>query len=272
MSLFAGVTLKVEIEYEEFPAFALNSNTKPDDLQRGYLQLLQAPKDANFTFHVGDEKILAHKNILSVRSTYFANMFESGMRENATHEARITDVEPPVFRAMLEYLYAGLWPKAEMALDLLLLADKYGIDGLKEKCSSILYVDLCSGDALRRGGADSIVEILAVAERLNCKQLTSRARSVLQQNVATLSDADCAKLQEDPKLLFEIFKDACGKLFPREARRNGCGVAGSVGGNWNCYGNDGANGRAPGDGNENGGNGNDAGNGGGNGRGNDNDA
>ena len=54
---------------------------------------------------------MAHKNILSARSTYFAGMFESGMKENLTNKVRVTDAQPEAFKALLKYIYAEIEPK-----------------------------------------------------------------------------------------------------------------------------------------------------------------
>ena len=147
----------------------------------------------------------------------------------------MTDAEPPVFRAMLEFLYAGIWPKAEMAVDVLLLADKYGVDDLKEICWSILFVGLCNGEIFRNGGVKAVLEIHELADRMGQDELRNRARSVIQENVVEeFSEEDRAKLRENPELLFDIFEETCSQLFrpnlkwgPREGEDGSEGDGGS---------------------------------------------
>ena len=209
------MTLTVEVEYavfvvveggdgdEDFP----NQNRKPrNQLQRDYLRLLETSKDSDLTFLIADEKIEAHKNILSVRSTYFANMLESGMEENLSDQVRVTDAEPRVFRAMLEFLYAGIWPPSEMALDALVLADKYGVDDLRRCCLTILYVNLVNGKIFRSKGVDGVVEVLHLAERLEDEELHNRARIFLRRNLHEFVGENRQKLlQNYPEVLFRAF-------------------------------------------------------------------
>ena len=67
-------------------------------------------------------------------------MFDSDVEENIKDEVKVPDVEPEIFRGLLRFLYSGLAPEnvTDKALDLLLAADKYGVDGLKQICEEKL--------------------------------------------------------------------------------------------------------------------------------------
>lgn len=94
-------------------------------------------------FDLGSETVGAHVAVLSARSSVFAAMFQSDMQEAATKRVVVTDIEPPIFKQLLQYMYAGKAPDLrlladEIAQPLLLAADKYDIQDLKDECQMLL--------------------------------------------------------------------------------------------------------------------------------------
>ncbi|GFT05880.1 speckle-type POZ protein-like B [Nephila pilipes] len=113
-------------------------NELSNDLSR-----LLDPKTASFVdvhLKCGSVAIPAHKNILSMRSPVFSAMFSSEMKESRKNEVDITDVDVPVLRMMLKYVYTGKVENLTVssAGDLLFAADKYQLKGLKTRCSDYL--------------------------------------------------------------------------------------------------------------------------------------
>jgi len=84
--------------------------------------------------------------------------------ENVLNEVDIPDVEPKVFKGLLQFLYSGLPPKnlSEISLDLLVVADKYCVQEMEEICEK----DVC--DNL---DASDVVDALLVADRINNQKL-----------------------------------------------------------------------------------------------------
>jgi hypothetical protein len=97
--------------------------------------------DVQFTFK-GDERVGGHVNILVARSPVFAAMFEHDMKEAATGEVVIDDVQPDIFKQLLHYIYCGRLLTAlteeATAQPLFVAADKYDINDLKEECVRFL--------------------------------------------------------------------------------------------------------------------------------------
>ncbi|GFT17696.1 speckle-type POZ protein-like B [Nephila pilipes] len=107
------------------------------------LERLLDPETASFEdvhLKCGSVAIPAHKNILSMRSPVFSAMFSSEMEETRKNEVDITDVDVPVLRMMLKYVYTGKVENLTVSLagDLLFAADKYLLKGLKSLCSDYL--------------------------------------------------------------------------------------------------------------------------------------
>jgi len=198
----ANVTWRItaEVEYERSPL----KNLVADNVQWGgdLLKLFESAEDSD-VFSVGDEKIKAHKIILKARSSYFSNMFESGMRESVNGEVEVTDVDPDVFRGMLGYVYGDCIPKNldNIATRLFTAADKYDFEELKEICAKNIAANL---------KADNVVDALLLAERHHLHELMPHGKAVLRANINAVKDsvAGRAKLIENLKLLFDLFVDS----------------------------------------------------------------
>lgn len=94
---------------------------------------------ADVTFKVGDQTIRAHSTILSSKSKVFSGMFQQNIAENKI--ITVEDTKPAVFRLLLQFLYgkaSGFEQEEILIPDLLLAAEKYGLESLKKECSTIL--------------------------------------------------------------------------------------------------------------------------------------
>merc|ERR1712168_1038005 len=99
---------------------------------------------------------------------------------NVKDEVKVPDVEPEVFKGLLRFLYSGLAPEnvADKALDLLLVADKYGVDGLKEICEEKASIH-----------RDNVVDALLVADSIQNEKLMTRAKAIFRSYVDALMDS-----------------------------------------------------------------------------------
>ena len=106
-------------------------------------------KFADFVFKVENEKIAAHRVILAARSPVFAAMFQHDMQENKTNETEITDVTPAAFKAFLQFIYTGHCEVESLAEELLVAANKYDVQDLKQICAKELRMQLTVDNAVR---------------------------------------------------------------------------------------------------------------------------
>lgn len=99
--------------------------------------LLEDKQFSDVTFKIGDSLINAHRNVLVSRSEYFRAMFTGGMRENNEKVVSIPDVDSTTFREILEFLYTG---KIEInhnnIVPIITAAEHFQITDLKDVCYS----------------------------------------------------------------------------------------------------------------------------------------
>lgn len=107
-------------------------------------ELLEDKQFTDITLVVAGEEIRAHKIILAASSLYFRRLFNSSPDETKTDRIEIVDFEPQTVKAMLEYMYRGVITKPEWVSgiefysNLLIVADKYQLDGLKSASEELL--------------------------------------------------------------------------------------------------------------------------------------
>ena len=115
-------------------------------LGRDFAALLD-DKFADFVFKVENEKIAAHKAILASRNQIFAAMFEHGTQK--TNETEFKGMTPTAFKALIRFIYTSHSKVGNLAQELLVAANKYGIQDLKEICAKELRKNLTVDNAVR---------------------------------------------------------------------------------------------------------------------------
>ncbi|XP_049769697.1 ankyrin-3-like isoform X1 [Schistocerca cancellata] len=119
-----------ETEGKETPAVGLSA-------------LLDAGKGAMVTLVAGDTRLAAHRAVLASRSPVYEAMFRHGTLEASSGQVAVQDVEGPVLRQLLAYLYTLQAPRLPgMSAQLLAAADKYGVSALKAECELQLVAQL----------------------------------------------------------------------------------------------------------------------------------
>lgn len=88
--------------------------------------------------------IAAHRVVLAGRSTFFAALFASGMRDANDRRIRIVEVDPAAFAATIEFAYSGNFPtpiSTQLAVDLVTTIVRFGV-GADDALSKLEYL-LC---------------------------------------------------------------------------------------------------------------------------------
>jgi hypothetical protein len=117
-----------------------------------HLNLWNTKTLSDVTFNCKRKSIEAHTWILAPGSPVFAAMFQNDFKEKQDKVVEITDIEANIFENLLKYIYTGettLETEVEDVAELLVAADKYAVETLKEKCALYLLQDLKVENATR---------------------------------------------------------------------------------------------------------------------------
>ncbi|XP_049794271.1 cortactin-binding protein 2-like isoform X8 [Schistocerca nitens] len=156
---------------------AVNERREPAAADLG--DLLDAGDAAFVTLEAGQTRLAAHAAVLAARSPVFAAMFQHDMLEAACGRVSIADVEAPVMRQLLAYMYTLQTPQlASTAPQLLAAADKYGLTALKAACERQMAAQL---------DVENAAAAAVVAVRHSCPQLTAAAVAFINANRQVLS-------------------------------------------------------------------------------------
>ncbi|KAJ6336677.1 hypothetical protein OIU76_006534 [Salix suchowensis] len=137
-----------------------------------------------------------HKVILSLWSVPFSKMFTNGMSESSSSEVFLSDVSPEAFKVMLKFLYSGVLSLEDsvefgtLLLQVLLLADQFGVTHLYQECCKTLLECLSE---------DSVCPILqAVSSIPSCKLIeeTCERKFAMHFDYCTTSSLDFILLDE----------------------------------------------------------------------------
>eukprot|EP00897_Mesotaenium_endlicherianum_P009621 jgi/Mesen1/8688/ME000517S08001 len=130
--------------------------------------LLESGDKCDVSFDVGGEIFHAHRLVLATQSPVFEALLYGPMRDKREGDIPVTDVEAPIFRRLLQYIYTEDWtedaPDPIIAQHLLAAADQYGLERLRV---------ICEGKLCKTVDAETVATTLALAEQHNAQQLKS---------------------------------------------------------------------------------------------------
>ncbi|BBI30279.1 BTB/POZ domain-containing protein [Acanthamoeba castellanii medusavirus] len=169
-----------------------------------YLQametLLENRLFADVVFDVAGEEVHAHRAILSARCETFRAMFTGGMVESGASAGPIpvADCAPRAFRALLHYLYTDAIAAKDITelMELLELADRYLLEGLRSECDARLARDPLD--------QDMVIDLLSFADQHNAFDLKKACiKAIMDKHRAF----DLSSLGKD--LVIEMFRASC---------------------------------------------------------------
>ncbi|KAI3989892.1 hypothetical protein MKX01_040862 [Papaver californicum] len=203
------------------------------DIGSHFGMLLDNKDGSDIVFDVSGEKFHAHKLVLAARSPALRAEFFDDLEKNK-QEIVITELEPKVFKAMLQFIYRDTLVEDEELLasssscessvsdtliaKILAAADKYGLIRLRLMCESYLCKDISIG---------SVARMLALADRYQAAELKAACLKFAAENLAAIMRSDGFEyLKENcPALQSEILKTVAGS---EEACSSGGGKSRSV--------------------------------------------
>uniref|UniRef100_A0A6V7I060 BTB domain-containing protein n=1 Tax=Bracon brevicornis TaxID=1563983 RepID=A0A6V7I060_9HYME len=127
----------------------LSSVSIEHNIQHDIEELFTECDDGDVSIVVGDEKLRAHKVILTARSPVFNAMFANKTTlESQKNEVNIEDLTSDVVRHILKYIYTDKIDDEAPIFDLFGAAEKYQLKGLKAKCAALIASNLHSQNAI----------------------------------------------------------------------------------------------------------------------------
>jgi speckle-type POZ protein len=159
-----------------FPPVVLPHTEEPPPPSSPTLTLAHVPADLIrfLSEEVGDQTFPAHRRFLADQSPVLAAHFTGPMRETTAPSVRIHDMEPRVFKAMLDFIYTGnlQLPHVDgshdegdgivMTRDLLAAADRFDLGRLKSICAEKLRTHI---------DRSTVATTLLLAQRYYCHAL-----------------------------------------------------------------------------------------------------
>ncbi|KAM4661276.1 kelch-like protein 4 [Amazona ochrocephala] len=125
---------------------------------------------------VGDQKIPAHRLVLSAVSDYFAAMFTNDVREAKQEEIKMEGVDPDALKALVRYAYTGILELKEDTIESLLAAAcLLQLSQVIEVCCNFLMKQLHPSNCLgirSFGDAQGCTELLKVAHTYTMDHFT----------------------------------------------------------------------------------------------------
>lgn len=127
---------------------------------------------SDFKIRCNDRDIPAHRAILYEKSDVFARMLVAPMKESATNEVIIEDMEGAVVLELIRYIYTGSADNIdELAMDLIDAAEKYQLPDLKLTC-----VNACSKNMTK----ENVFRMLMLADRYREQNLMENCESYIR--------------------------------------------------------------------------------------------
>lgn len=120
------------------------------------------------------KEIKVHNYVLSRSDVFDAMLNKHDTKEAQTKNIKILDIKHDILVEMIRFLYCDEIPKVkEMALELLVAADKYNIQGLYNDCVLYLWENV---------SMENYSQVLETADQLNIDSLKDRAIDYIIDN------------------------------------------------------------------------------------------
>ena len=185
--------------------------------------LLDDTTFADVKFQVGDETTTAHRGVLSTRCKYFRTLFTSNFADSKLGDdgkvlCRVEDTTMPALKFLLHHLYTGSMdhPSDGDAVEVMRLADRYGVERLFKHCSDARQIT-----------HDNAVPWLIQSDQHNLADLRKSTKRHVAHNIQTIRKDKRPKydlLSGHPKLYFEVMEVVLGTMVPKHKQNNDNGT------------------------------------------------
>ena len=199
------ISVAIQVAPNDVPEDEVFWKPKSDVLGK-LRRLCDSKEGADVTFVVNGEKVMAHKTFILMNSTE-SHLYQL-VQANDEKEIEIKDCNQPfLFKTMIDYLYSEQVPAnfdwATNGVDLLKLADKYGLVNLKLHAEWLI---VCKNAEHMHEWAP---RLLLVADQHNCALLREKCVEIVAGNVGTYSKcAEWGLLLQSPSIAHDLLTRA----------------------------------------------------------------
>lgn len=115
-------------------------NSDHQSLEDKLSRMLKSGICSDVTLVVDEEKFKVHRGVLANSCDYFRVMFSGSFVESREAVVELQDVDPSIFKHVLKYIYTNRAPSnmEALALQLLAVADRFGIEDLIKDCEKTI--------------------------------------------------------------------------------------------------------------------------------------
>ena len=171
---------------------------KLEGLSQDFENLFSIKEMSDVKIHCGDQVFDCHQLILSARSPVFRVMFQAEMAEKKTRKIEIPEFDPPTVSALLTFIYTGQTPNLDdHAEDLLMAAEKYQLDQLKNFCVK----KLCNNIAV-----NNCLNYLVIGDLFRADDLKKASLQFITKNMGSVFKSkdwvEC--LKDHPTIMAEV--------------------------------------------------------------------
>lgn len=171
-------------------------------MKHDFSALLDDPIGSDFTIESSSgDKFQVHRALLAAHSEVFKAMLKEDMVESQKSYVKLVDVSTEDLSGILEFIYTGTVKNLEDSnfFNLLMLADHYNLNGLRELSQYVLAQQMTIETAL---------EVLSVADLYNSEVLKMKALMFIKRNVAALQTSTFKQINPD------LVRELCQYLVP----------------------------------------------------------
>ncbi|CAG9325943.1 unnamed protein product [Blepharisma stoltei] len=145
-------------------------------------------------------KLYVSSFILQARSPHFERMFQSGMKESSTKEIKV-NASYEAAQAMFKYFYCDrLETSPKIALEVMILADMYLLEYLKQLCMKFVKESVCINTAL---------DFYEWSKDCQFEDLTNYVSKFIWKNFGYISKTPQFRgsLSSNPQLFIDLLND-----------------------------------------------------------------
>ncbi|XP_045761723.1 BTB/POZ domain-containing protein 8-like [Maniola jurtina] len=200
IEIMKGMKLYIPISFDNFSS---GNGIREADRDHDLRALLHDPFGADFVIESAEgEKFKVHKTFLSAHSEVFKAMLKENTAESQNSYMKMVDVNKDDLKFIIEYIYTGTIEDLEGSnfFNLLMLADRYNLQGLRElsECALASQITL-----------DNVIETLAVADLYNAENLKIAALKYIKCNNVAIHNIMFEELNSA-----ELIREICQFLVP----------------------------------------------------------